>query len=246
MVDSKFSVDLSEVDEQHFGVRTAQASHITVNNLDQVLDFCREHSVEFLVARCSVKNLDAVQLMEANGFQLMDTLIYYRLRLGNSFPYRENKNFDVSHVQPGEEEKIREITRAAFRDYVGHYHADSRLDNKKCDEVYANWAYQACLSRNSKKEVLVFKKDNALIGFIIVEINSEGIGVPSLTGISPEHQGAGLYGAIGYEAWKWFKKKGLTYTHASTQVANFDQLRNFYRFGYQPIDAVYTLHKWFD
>lgn len=242
---TEFQISLSSIDEEHFGYKTASASYVGKENIDEMLDFCRANEVEFLIARCSASDLDAVQRMESEGFQLMDTLMYFRYWLGKKSHFPEMKSVPFLPLETGEEREVEEVAKLAFKDYYGHYHSDERLDQQKCDEVYSNWAYQACLSRGPEREVLVHKKDGKIIAFLVLEINSEGYGVPILTGIHPDHQRSGIYAAVAYPTWQWFLSKGLKYSMVSTQATNIAQQKYFIRFGYRPHDAVYTLHKWF-
>ena len=81
MNDNSPQIDLSAIDEERFGIRTARASNVTVEGLSKVLDFCQAHSVVLLIARCLTANTQAAQAMERHGFLLMDTLIYYERNL---------------------------------------------------------------------------------------------------------------------------------------------------------------------
>ena len=42
-----------------------------------------------------------------------------------------------------------------FSGYLGHYHADPRLDRAKCDEVYLSWAERSCVDPSVASKVLV-------------------------------------------------------------------------------------------
>ena len=65
-------VELSTLDENRFGVRTARAMNLTKHLLPQVMDFCHQQKVQFLITRCSTKDLSAVQAMQRNGRHLID------------------------------------------------------------------------------------------------------------------------------------------------------------------------------
>lgn len=243
---SEFQISLSKIDQDHFGHVTASASFVGSENIPEMLEFCKINNVEFLIARCGATDLEAVQRMESEGFQLMDTLLYYRLRIRDEMPFSRPKGFPFRPIQEGEEEDLREAAEATFKNYSGHYHSDKRLDSKKCDEVYSKWAYQASLSRGEKKEVLVNVQDGKIACFVLMEINSKGECVASLAGVRPEFRRIGIYGAAYAPAIEWTKSKGLGFMHASTQLSNIAQQRYLNRFGFEPRKAVYTLHKWFD
>ena len=70
-------VSLSDLDEKRFGVKTAKTSPLRADDIGRVMDFCANHRVEFLIARCPSDELKAAQEMERLGFSLMDTLLHY-------------------------------------------------------------------------------------------------------------------------------------------------------------------------
>jgi hypothetical protein len=130
-------VALSPIDEKRFGIRIARASAITVESLPGVLEFCRQQSVGMLIARCAVADLAAAQAMEREGFLLMDTLVYYARDLRHPPLPRPSAEPIVRPCRPKDEPRVRQIAAEAFRAYLGHYHADPRLDRRLCDEAYA-------------------------------------------------------------------------------------------------------------
>ena len=149
-----FEISISSIDQERFWVITALASNLTLEKFDETLRFCDNNQVEFLIARCHTDQIETVHLMEANNFNLMDTLIYYKKNLAKVLKFPEIKKYKIRPVRPGEEDEVKEIALEAFQDYQGHYHVDPRLNVKDYQLVYPDWAYQACLTRGSQKEVL--------------------------------------------------------------------------------------------
>src|SRR5579862_3794223 len=74
------TVALSEVDSERFGIRVARA-YVDGKDLSQVLEFCIAERINLLIGRCATKELRTAQQMEAHGFLLMDTLVYYSFDL---------------------------------------------------------------------------------------------------------------------------------------------------------------------
>src|SRR5688572_7918236 len=132
-------VELSTLDENRFGVRTARAMNLTAPLLPQVIEFCQKRQVKFLIARCPTHDLHAAQSMECNGFLVMDTLVYFRYALsGNFLP--EHRDVAIHLVREEDTKLISQVAAQAFQGYDGHYHADSRLNRAVCDELYIDWA----------------------------------------------------------------------------------------------------------
>ena len=70
-------IDLSDIDEKHFGIKTAKIKDFTRHDVHGVLDQCHRDKVRLLIARCSTADMKTVQELERRSFLLMDTLVYY-------------------------------------------------------------------------------------------------------------------------------------------------------------------------
>jgi len=236
---------MSELDEQRFGVRTAKAVKVTPDNLTSVLGFCRENQVELLIARCSAVHIGTVHSMEKEEFLLMDTLVYFSARLDDNSILDDDGSVSIRPIRPGEEQEVREVAEKAFKGYYGHYHADERLDRTKCDEVYVDWAYRSCLSKELADEVLV-AEIGGIEGFATLRINTPEEGEGVLFAVSPSVQGRGVYRKFMINGMKWCFSKGCSSMVVSTQITNLAVQRSWARLGFVPTGYVYTFHKWFD
>jgi GNAT superfamily N-acetyltransferase len=239
-------VSLSAIDEERFGIRVARASRVTLGALPAVLDFCRANNVVLLIARCPVSELRAAQAMERQGFLLMDTLVYYARDLGRNAVPPDTGKATVRPVGPGEAEAVRAVAAESFRGYVGHYHADGRLDRAKCDEAYASWALRSCVSREVADDVLVAVLDDSIAGFATLRMNGPGEGEGVLFGVHPAAQGQGIYRSLMIAGMEWCRLRGATRMVVSTQITNWAVQKVWTRVGFEPSHADYTFHKWFD
>jgi GNAT superfamily N-acetyltransferase len=237
-------VYLSALDEERFGIRTAKTSQVTLDNLSEIYTYCEMNKVVFLIARCPVADLRLVQAMERDGFALMDTLVYYGHDLVN-IPLPP-EGCSVRPVRPGEATVVQHVASEAFRGYFGHYHADSRLDTAKCDEVYVSWAYRACVSREVAHEVLVAECDGTIQGFVTLRANNTEEGEGGLFGVSPAARGTGTASLLMIRALEWCRARNMRRMLISTQITNLASQKVWTRLGFQPSHAYYTLHKWFD
>jgi GNAT superfamily N-acetyltransferase len=239
-------VYLSAIDEERFGIRTAKASHVTMDTLPSVIDFCRTNSVVFLIARCPVSEMRAAQAMEREGFSLMDTLVYYACDLAKKpFPTDTGK-IPVRLLQPGEEDAVKKTAAETFRGYYGHYHSDARLDRTKCDETYMDWAVRSCLSRDAAGEVLVAEMQGTIVGFFTLRLNSPEEGEAVVGGVAPAAQEHGIYRSFIIQGMQWCLSKGATSMVVSTQLINTPVQKVWTRLGFEFNKAYYTFHKWFD
>jgi GNAT superfamily N-acetyltransferase len=239
-------VRLSTLDEERFGIRTARTSSVTLDNLPEILIFCREEYVSFLIARCPVDDLGAAQAMERAGFGLMDTLIYYRYDLhANPVPTTQ-KEIHVRPVAIGEEEIIKQVAAESFRGYFGHYHADPRLDRRQCDAVYVSWAYRSCVSRDVADELLVAEHEGDIRGFVTLKVMDSDEADGGLLAVTPSAQGTGFAQTLMVGALEWCQMRSLRRMLISTQITNLASQKVWVRIGFEPSHAYYTFHKWFD
>jgi GNAT superfamily N-acetyltransferase len=240
------NVHLSSLDEERFGVRTAKVSSVTLNQLPGVIDFCRANQVKFLIARCAAYELRTVQAMEKEGFSLMDTLVYFSRRLANANIPPISDSITIRPVRQDEARQVSTLTAKVFRGYNGHYHADPRLDLDKCDAVYESWAYRSCVSREVAHEVLVAEREGEIVGFATLRKHSAEAGEVPLYGVDPSIQGHGIGRGLIIGALRWCESQGIAKMFISTQITNLSSQKVWVRLGFEPTQAHYTFHKWFD
>jgi GNAT superfamily N-acetyltransferase len=245
MREALLSAQLSPLDTQRFGVRTARARVTTVEEVPEVLDFCAREGVQFLIARCRADDLRIAHQLEQAGGRLMDTLVYYRRDLRKAPVPEEKPPVLIRPARPEDEEAIRHVATEAFRGYRGHYHADPRLDPAKADEAYVDWAVRSCRGELAD-EVLVAVGEKALLGFVSLCFGRSGEAEGRLFGVSPEAWGKGVSRALMVEALRWCQRRGALYMSISTQLTNIAVQKVWVRVGFEPSHAYYTFHVWFD
>ncbi|MCS6871243.1 MAG: GNAT family N-acetyltransferase [Anaerolineae bacterium] len=239
-------VALSPIDEMRFGIRVARIHELTQETLDETLEFCRDHAVKMLIARTPSQAIRFVQQLEDLGFRLMDTLVYYRRDLVRT-PVPELQNAALTRpVRTGDETVVREIAAQAFQGYLGHYHADPRLDLAACDAVYVSWAERSCVDRAVADEVLVAELEGQLVGFLTLRRNTPEQVEIVLNGVAPSAQGRGVYRELVIHALVQSKAWKAQETVVSTQIVNLAPQKVWVRLGFEPFQSYYTFHKWFD
>jgi GNAT superfamily N-acetyltransferase len=236
---------ISPLDSERFGVRAAR-SHVVAETLPRVLDFCATERIDLLIARCSAADVALAQSMEAHGFALMDTLVYYAFDLFRKAIPDDPGGFLVRSIRPDDKEKVRNIALCAFRGYLGHYHADSRLDRAQCDEAYASWAERSVTLKAAADEVLVAEHAGELAGFGTLRINSSEECEGLLYAVAPEYQRRGVCPSLMIRSLRWCQSRGARRMVISTQITNVAMQKAWCRVGFEPSHSYYTFHKWFD
>lgn len=236
---------LSPLDGQRFGVKTAKCAAIGSETIAEVLGFCRDNGVELLIARCDTRDLSVAQELERTGFLLMDTLLYYSRDTGDTPAHEGTACCELREAGPSDAPALRDLARKCFRDYQGHYHADRRLDRAACDEVYADWAYRSCLSREAADGVIVACTRSDIAGFGTMRHVDERTGEGLLFGVSPAYRGRGVYRSVMTACLWWCVERGLGTMTISTQITNLASRTLWERLGFEPGRSFYTFHRWF-
>lgn len=234
---------ISEIDSVHFGIRVARASGISMGDLPEVMHSCEVNRIDLLIARCATTDTSAAQEMENQGFLLMDTLVYYKADLIKRPLPPRSTTIPVRALQPGDESQVQDVAAAAFKGYFGHYHADPRLDRRKCDEAYQSWALRSC--KGAADEVLVAEQNDEVLGFATLRLNSAEEGEGVLVAVAPKAQGRGIGPALMVDCLHWCKGRGAHRMIISTQVRNISTQKMWCRVGFEPSYSYYTFHRWF-
>jgi GNAT superfamily N-acetyltransferase len=237
---------ISDIDTERFGITIARALVSAYDNLHEAVRFCEESGVSMLIARCPVDETQIAQDMEEEGFRIMDTLVYYSRNLKRMPPPDVIENVTIRLIRDGEEQQVQDVAGRSFRGYYGHYHADRRLDKKKCDEGYVSWATRSSCERDDNHDVLVAVSEDRIVGFATMRLNTgiEGEGV--LFGVDNNYQGKGIYKSFIIKSMQWCKKAGADCMVVSTQINNMAVQKVWSRVGFEPTRAYYTFHKWFE
>lgn len=236
-------ITLSELERARFGVVTAKASALRTGDVPGALAFCREHGVELLIARCPASDLEAAHALEGVGARLMDVLVYFARDLAAPLtPPRAVVR--IRESRPEDAGAVRDLARLAFRAYLGHYHADPRLDRAACDEAYADWAYRSCLSTDVADEVLLAEDGRGVLGFLTLRARSAEEREIVLNGVDPAAQREGIYGALLHEALSRSASRGAARVLVSTQITNLPVQRAWVRAGFEPAESHFTFHLW--
>lgn len=235
----------SPLDEARFGFPVATAKGVDLAGVPAILDFCRDHAIRLCIVRCGTAELAAVHALQASGFLLLDTLVYFRRGL-QRIDDAPSANVEIRPIENAEAATLRELARTTFRGYQGHYHADPRLPLEQCDDIYADWAYRSARDRDAGSEVFVASANGELVGFATMRLNTAAEGEGVLFGVHPGWQGKGLYRHFMLRGLHWCRDKGASRMIVSTQITNLAVQIAWSRLGFEPSASFYTLHGWFD
>jgi len=138
------------------------------------------------------------------------------------------------------------VARAAFRNYVGRFHSDPRLDSAAADAAYVEWAEHSITEVSESNPAILVLAEGRVAGFLTLRRNSPEEIEIVLNAVAPEAQGQGLYGLLLARAIVEGKSMGGARMIVSTQLNNFKVQRAWIRQGFRIYRGIHTFHKWYD
>lgn len=237
-------IELSPLEHARFGFVTVRGELSAEVSIDAVLQRAKELCAEVLMLRVPTSNLKGAQQAFFRGAILADTLIYYEAALGEPVPVELALGLRYRMLGKQDAQMVEMLARTAFRNYVGHYHADSKLSSEAADETYASWAYRSCEGLPVAEAVIGIEDDaSVLAGFITLKRSGELASI-ELNAVSPDYQRRGIYASLVRLAMNWAVKNGCRRISVSTQLNNISVQKVWCRLGYEPTRSYYTLHLW--
>jgi ribosomal protein S18 acetylase RimI-like enzyme len=241
------NINLSDIEFQRFGLVTARADDFdSIEDVDEAVDFCVENKVAMLVARVNANRLDVVQTLESLGACLCDTLMYFEIQTMKARGHEEeNAEYSVRRIKSEDRLVVLNIAREAFSGYYGHYHSDSKLNKKDCDDAYVSWCESTIDSVGDVYDVLVIEDASGVCGFITTKKHSDGKMELMLSGIKKNYSGRGLFRRLMLASIRLASNDNIKRVFTSTQISNLATQKLVTTLGFSPIKGVYTFHIWF-
>lgn len=244
----KLSLDVLEInrlESNRFGIVAAKVTDATAS-VEVIAAEAKSKGVQMLTIRVDVSDLPRVHALEAAGYQLMDTLVYYRRGLIEVPPTRPLANgLTIRQATPQDAKPVEKLAREAFTGYFGHYHADPRLSNAAADQAYVEWAGTSTARVSPEAPVLLAEILGTIAGFLTLKRNSPGEMELILSSVDPVHKGSGLYTALIAASLLLSREMGADSIITSTQINNYTVQRVWSQLGFLHSKSLYTLHKWF-
>lgn len=205
----------------------------------------RNQGVALISARIDVGALDRVHALEADGYRLMDTLVFYGRSLRDlGVPRDLPDDITFRLASPEDAPATENIARLAFQSYFGHYHADPGIANSAADAVYTDWAKTSVIRSDENSPVLVALWHDMIVGFATIRVNTPTESEVVLNAIHPEYKGRGLYGQLIRRVMEMTAERKAERLVSSTQINNYVVQRAWTRLGFTHERSLYTFHKW--
>jgi hypothetical protein len=213
-----------------------------------LLDEARRSGLVHLTAKVDVADMQAVAVLEASGFRLMDAIVTYFTHPHREPPTPIRAVGGVRPLVPEDVDQVLAITREAYTGFRGRFHLDPHLPSARSDEFYLEWARQCCAGRMADRIVVADDGAGGIHGWAStrrVEPASSAGGVAlwagSLGACRRDRPGAyaGLIRALAMEN---FEAGAVTETQ--TQNHNIATVRIYDAVGARYVRGDYTFHAW--
>ena len=237
------TIELSLLDEQRFGIRTAKMVATNLEDVAAAKRFADAESVELLIIRIGAAHTDAIHALEKAGGLLMDTLAYWEGPAATHSPPLK-AGAEIGTASEAAAEGIKRLAAAAFQAYPSHYKADKRLKPEDADAIYPDWAYRSCMSKAVANCVFVARNGSELSGFCTVKFVGDGRADIPLMAVGPQYRGQGLFDALLSTARVYAAREHAQVIRYSTQITNLSAQRSLSASGLRPAGFQHTFHLW--
>lgn len=242
-------------DSRFFGVPMGRLEYLIASDrslvpaaIELAVEGLRERGVQHVSARVDVADIEAVAMLEASGFRLMDSLVTYITRPHKEPPNPVREVGAIRPFEPRDSDELVAIAAEAYRGFRGRFHLDPHVADERADALYAEWAQQ-CVGARMADMVLVSEgSDGRLLGFLAFRRREP---VSTAGGVAVFGGGLGACRSDAPGAYAGLIRAGTVWAHArdgvaecQTQNYNFPVIRIYEAVGAHYVRAEYTLHRW--
>lgn len=206
---------------------------------------------DLLISRCEADDVAVAAALEATGGRLMDVHVTFGRSLGSADSSEPSEpaahdGVRIEVATSDDADAVSALFREAFAGYSGHYHADPRLDDVACTEIYADWSGRLVRAGRPDVRTLVARSPGGdILGASLLQhepgrAEAEGV----LDAVHPAVRRRGLYGLLGRHRVAAAARSGASTLTVSTHLQNLGTCRNLERLGFTLHRAQLTFHTW--
>ncbi|MBI4908888.1 MAG: GNAT family N-acetyltransferase [Acidobacteria bacterium] len=217
--------------------------------LAALLNDCVEERIHHLTARASTSDLFLVHALEGAGFQLMDGIQTFALRLTDFAgpALQRSSDLTIGLLQPWHVEGVVDLADRAYQ--FDRFHADSALSTSIANRLHREWLRNSC-SGKAADAVFVAARENEVLSYVTLSFDKD---VALLTGkklativlvaTSEKARGKGLARMTTLNALHWLKAQGCDAVTVGTQFRNIPAGRLYESCGFRLAATSLTFRK---
>lgn len=231
-----------------------QKGDITNQLLNHTIDWAAGNGIKGLLCKTYTDDVLTIHALEQHGFLLMDTVLdyVYDLRKHSFDSVPRPQAIPGNRIRLADQNDMEEmvaLSRAAFREHFGRYHADERISRRQATLVYEEWVKASF--KGWADRILVAEINGRIVGYSIWKKPSRGeqslairLGHYSIGAVDPNHYGQGLFSLLTYEGMKLFDGE-VDCIESPTHVNNYPVQRAFAKLLWRIADARHSFNRWF-
>ncbi|MGH7460741.1 MAG: GNAT family N-acetyltransferase, partial [Longimicrobiales bacterium] len=224
-------------DSALLGVHAGRVDFFTAQRPDAVAQALRDDLERagtcYVSARLDAGAFDYIQALNRAGFELVDGIITFGLRIRpeSASVRAAPDDYQLRLATPQDADALAEMGAPLFR--VGRLHADPRIPRECAERMYAEWIRNSC--RGSEADAVWIAQDGQeIIGYLTVKTDRatrDFLGFPImsivLAGVVPRARRLGVATRLTENALEWARAKAIAAVTIGTQLNNIATARLF-------------------
>jgi dTDP-4-amino-4,6-dideoxy-D-galactose acyltransferase len=228
-------------DSAFFGARIAQITErrATAEELALAVERARKEAIDCLYFLADADDAATVRAAEANRFSLVDVRLTLDCLVERGTGVSSGDG-TIRPARPDDLPHLMDVARVSHR--YTRFHADTRFDPARSDELYAQWIERS-VAGELADAVWVVDIDEAPRGYITA---SRGVTAASigLIAVAPEYRGRGYGDQLLRTMMHWSATEGLGRVSVVTQGRTAPAVRFYERAGFTASTVEFWYHRW--
>jgi len=235
-------VVFSELESESSGYRIGRLDLWPAESVDGVRarSLILESNLDAVIVRCSSDDVSLAASLQCEELVILqaDTLLYFEV--------------DATQAHQGEQSNLRELTLAhadqadyliseVFADYRNHWSASPIFAAINVQQAYRDWARRS-LAETGLALIESLTGEGESAGVCLIDERDAKVSDILLAGVLPGQRRRGAYQSMMRSVIRRAAAQGRQTVAISTQAANIEAMRAWYRVGLLPTIALNTLH----
>ena len=228
----KFSWKIDNFDSDILGFSCAKIECTKEATLDisKLTTGLKERKVKYAVVRIPGNDYSTAQLLEKNGFKIVDSLVEMSLSLGK---IDIEPVINIRAATVSDRKEIEKLSHDSFDD-TRFFH-DEIIPKSSAQKIYSEWAKNSLLGK-AADEVIVWEQNGTIEGFATIQKNGH---IP-LIAVLKGAQGKGVGKTLCRAAINLCKEFGAVNAAIETQSNNIPALRAYLSSGFKITQSYFT------
>lgn len=212
---------------------------------------CCTRGIQYLIARIPSTAFEVAQILQQNGYLLVDGLINYHCDL--SSPISDTTNIPDIVFRQGKMEDMAQCLDIASQSYtLDRFHSDPLISKERADQVHRLWVENSFRKISADQVWVAEYQQNAhayytgSIDKVSQQVFPDTIGHIGLVAAGQAVRGKEVATALCVFALHGFRQMGVRHVEVGTQIANIAAQRIYQKAGFRPVNSFLTFRGWIE